>query len=280
MRKLLLMLLFVSLTFAKVLDAIAVTVNNEPITTYEILRTAKALHIPIKQALDLLIRQKLEDEQIKKLGITLSDAELDSAIENFARSKGMDSYTLRQTLESKGIDWEAYRKTFKRQLLRKKLYQKIAKLSNPMPKESDLKEYYDTHPNEFTIAKEADITKFISPSKEILERIRQNPLYAPNDPLILQKGQEQLDLSKVDPQFAALINSSPEGSFTPIIPLQDKYLLILVNKKRGLEKIPFEEAKGYIMKKLSNQNSPKNINEYFDKLKAAADIKVYRLPKE
>jgi len=279
MRNLFVLLLLASLGFAKIIDAIAVTVNDQPITTYEIQRTAKALNISTKQALDLLIRQRLEDEQIKKFGISVSDAELENAIAAFAASKGMDTYTLRAALQSKGIDWEAYKKTFKRQLLRKKLYQKIAQLGRT-PTQSDLREYYDTHPQEFTVAKEALVTKFISPSKQILEQIRQNPLFNPSDPMALQKGQEKIDLSRVNPQFAALINRTPEGSFTPILPLGDRYLLILVNKKMGLEKIPFEEAQSYIMKKLANSSSPKNIKEYFDKLKAAADIKVRRLPKE
>ena len=278
MRRALLALALTGAVYAKFLDGIAIIVDNEPITTYEIEQTAQNLHIPKKEAIDLLIQKKLEAAQAKKLGISVSDFEVQNAIDDFARSKGMDIFSLREAIESKGLSWEEYKKSFKEQLLRKKLYQAIAKLQSKAPSEQQLKEYYQNHPQEFEVAKKVHIFKYISPSKEVLAKIAQNPLYQPQNPALLQKGEEVVDIQKVNPQFATLLSQIPEGHFGPILPLGDRYMLIYVAKKEGKEQIPFEEAKGYILKKLANTTRGKSVKEYFQKLKASANIKIVRLP--
>ena len=191
----------------------------------------------------------------------------------------MDIFTLRELLEKKGIPWEEYKKSFKEQLLRKKLYEKIAK-SARHPSQEQLKEYYETHQEEFMVPKSVVVTKYISPSKELLMQIAQNPLYEPQNPLLLQKGEEEIELNRVNPQFAAMLSQLKEGEFSQILPLQDRFLLLYVQKRKGLQKIPFEEAKNYILQQLASQTSSKSVKEYFDKLQASAKIKIIRLPKE
>ena len=279
MKKITLFLLFFTLfACAKIIDAIAIVVDGEPITTYEILSTAQKLHIPKKEAIDLLVRQKLEEEQIKKFHIHVSDEEVENTINTIIQSKGMDRFTFQQDLENRGISWQEYKDAIKKQLLRKKLYKKIAQMQTKMPTESELKNYYASHPEEFTVAKKVEVTKYIAPSQEILEQITKNPLATPKNAVLLAQGKEIIDLDKVDPRFASLLARTPRGHFTPILPLGDKFLLLYIDKKIGTKKIPFSEAKNYILNKLANQSGTKNVKEYLDKLKAAANIKVLRLP--
>ena len=278
MKKILALCTLALFGFANVIDAIALVVNNEPITTYEIIKTAQNLHISKKEAIDLLIRKKLEASQIKKFGIEVSDMELDNALENIAKKNGLDIFSLEQAIEAKGMDWQEYKEGIKKQLLRQKLYKAIMQSQTKAPSEERLKEYYNTHKEQFSVAKSVDVVKYISPSKTILERIRQNPLYQPNNPALLQKGEEKLDLSQVDPQFATLLNQTPEGSFTQILPIGDKFLLLYVKKKEGKEYIPYEEAREYIARLLANKTGAKSVKEYFDRLKASAKIKIVRLP--
>ena len=280
MKKFLLFTLLVTSIFAKLIDGIAATVNNQPITIYEILSTAKNLNISKKQALDLLIQRRLEEEQIKKLGINVNDYEVEQALQNFAAQKGLDVYKLRQIIESKGVPWEVYKKEFKDQLLRKKLYEKISSMNQSRPNEEQLKEYYNNHIDEFKLAKRAVLYKYISPSKEILEKIRQNPLYKPQNPALLVSGTEEVNLEELEPTFAAIINKTPEGGFTPILPLpnDNRFLLIMVQSKKDTITVPFEKAKAFIANKLTKSSETKSIKEYFDKLRSSANIKIYRMP--
>ncbi|MEE6574748.1 hypothetical protein VWM83_06415, partial [Campylobacter coli] len=70
MKKILLsFVFFISLTHANTINAIAVVVDKEPITTYDIEQTMKTLNIPKNQALGILINEKMELSQIKQFGI-------------------------------------------------------------------------------------------------------------------------------------------------------------------------------------------------------------------
>ncbi|NPA03296.1 MAG: hypothetical protein GXO61_00370 [Epsilonproteobacteria bacterium] len=277
MRKMVLLLLS-PLAFAKVIDAIAIVVNGEPITTYEIAKTAQKYRLPPEKAVDMLIQRKLEDEQIKKLGLTIDDFELERAMEEFAKEKGFpDLYTFEQELKKRGMEWDEFKRTFRSQLLRKKLYDHISQ--KQLGKKIDLKklkDYYHSHKDEFTIAQKIEIVKYVSPSKEVLEKIKENPFYKPSTPLLLETGREVVDVKEISPQFAMLLNQIPTGQFSQILPLGDRYLLIFVEKKMDKKTIPFEEAKLFILNKLANQNRASSIKEYFDRLRASANIEILK----
>ncbi|MRI84199.1 MAG: hypothetical protein C6I00_07255 [Nitratiruptor sp.] len=281
MKILAIVLLLWSLAPAKVIDALAAIVNGEPITTYEIQQIASRLHISPQEALELLIRKKIEESQIQKLGIDVDEFELEEAIDAFAREKGMDLLALRQAIESQGIDWQTYKTRFKERLLRQKLYEAIIQQlgKNITPKQ--LENYYNNHKEEFTIARRAKVLKYISPSKELLEQIRANPLYRPENPALLAMGEEELDLQQVNPAFANLINNTPEGGFTPIIPLpnDNRYLLLLVQSKSDKRTLPFEQVQPFILTKLLAQDRERRVKEYFDKLRASAKVTILRMPK-
>ena len=275
------LLLISSALFAQIVDGIAAIVDGKPVTLYEIEKLSRTKGIPPREALELLIQKRLEEEQIKKLGVSVNDTELEREIERFARQKGLDYYELRNAVEEQGIDWYEYKREFREQLLRKKLYEKIL-ASHNRPTPQQIREYYENHPEEFTLAQKATLIKYVSPSKEVLERIRQNPLYRPENPDLLATGEEVVTLADLEPAFASVINRTPEGSFTPIIPLPQNqgYLLILVKSKEGEQKVPFEQVQGYIAERLAKSGGTKSVKEYFDKLRASADVKIIRLPKE
>lgn len=264
--------------WGKMINAVAVIVDGEPITTYEILNLSQKLGITKKDAIDLLVRQKLEQKQIKKFGIKVSDREVQEAILNIARSKGMTLAQLQAALASQGVSWQNYTESIKKQLLRKKLYRAIMQITARNISEQDLRNYYNTHPHEFTLARSVVVTKYISPSQELLEEIARGGNVPKENTILLTIDTEKVDLDRVNPQFAALLSRTPEGSYTPILPLGDKFLLLYIQKKEGTQNIPFEEARSYIINKLAKQKNSNKIQEYFDKLKAAADIKIIRLP--
>jgi parvulin-like peptidyl-prolyl isomerase len=274
--------IFVSaVAFAQMIDGLAAIVNGKPITLYEIQKTARQKRISPQLALETLIRKELEKEQIAKLKISVSDTELEQELDRFARNLGLDYFGLKERIEADGIDWQEYKKRAKEKLLRKKLFDKIL-MSQNQPTQQEIREYYNNHPEEFSVAQKASVIKYISPYKEILERVRQNPLYQPPDPEVLLVASQELKLPSLNPMLSTIINQTPPGSFTPILPLPQNrgYLVMLVKSKEGQKQIPFEQASYYILQKLSTKNGKKTIKEYFDKLRASADVKIIRLPKE
>ena len=58
---------------AALVDGVSIIINKEPITLYDIHKYATRFNLSKKEALDILVRQKLEDSEIKKLAISVDN---------------------------------------------------------------------------------------------------------------------------------------------------------------------------------------------------------------
>lgn len=275
MKKIFLALFILSYTFASIINGIAIVVNSEPITMLDIIKTSKMLNISKKEATELLIDQKLQESQIKKFGIFVDEFELEDAIENFAKERGLTLSKLKDIIEKQGISWQEYKEKFKKDLLKRKLYQKIvsSKLSQPDTKE--LLEYYKNNIDKFSIPKYVEVVKYISKDRVALNKIKSNPMAAIDG---VQVDQEMVDISKINPKLALLLKDTKENSFTPIIPLEDSFLLIYIKKKIDVTPMAFENVKDAVLAKMVEEKREKIIKEFIAKLKINANIEVIRLP--
>ena len=75
MFKLLLPLLLFLGVHAEMVDGVAVVVEDAPITLYDIQKEMRTTRVDKKTAIDILIRKKLEEQQIKKRGLRVSEDE-------------------------------------------------------------------------------------------------------------------------------------------------------------------------------------------------------------
>lgn len=275
MKKIFLALFILSYTFASIINGIAIVVNSEPITMLDIIKTSKMLNISKKEATELLIDQKLQESQIKKFGIFVDEFELEDAIENFAKERGLTLSKLKDIIEKQGISWQEYKEKFKKDLLKRKLYQKIvsSKLSQPDTKE--LLEYYKNNIDKFSIPKYVEVVKYISKDRVALNKIKSNPMAAIDG---VQVDQEMVDISKINPKLALLLKDTKENSFTPIIPLGDSFLLLYIKKKIDVTPMEFENVKDAVLAKMVEEKREKIIKEFIAKLKINANIEVIRLP--
>ncbi len=120
---------FASLASANTINAIAVVVDKEPITTYDIDQTMKALKIDKNKALGVLINEKMEISQMKQLGIVVNDLELDDAINKMLAQNKITLNAFKTNLKSKNQSYEQFRVNFKKDLEKRKLYEKIASMA-------------------------------------------------------------------------------------------------------------------------------------------------------
>ena len=146
----------------EVVDRIVAVVNNEIITLYDLNRTftpyaanIKALNYPPEKErqtlfqvrqniLDQLIDSMLADQQVKQARITVSQKEIDEAIERVKEQRQFTDEQLRQGLASQGMTMEEYRKEMEEQILRAKLVNREVKAKIVITKE-DIKDYYENH---------------------------------------------------------------------------------------------------------------------------------------
>jgi peptidyl-prolyl cis-trans isomerase SurA len=89
---------------------VAVLVNGDPITAYDIEQRGRLMALssrqqPARQAvIDELIADKLKIQVGKRYGLTVSDSEVDNAFANIARSSGNSAENFAKSLQSQGLN--------------------------------------------------------------------------------------------------------------------------------------------------------------------------------
>ena len=267
--------LFFSPLNASRVDGISLIINKEPITLYDIHKYATRFNLSKKEALDVLIRQKLEDSEIKKLGISADSFEVDQYIENLAISNGVSQYEFLNLIRSKNIDVAEYKEDLRSKLQRDKLYKKIISTKLQQVGDNELRAYYNDNLNEFSQASAFDVTIYSSADQQALQAIAQNPMSAVSG---VELKEATFEAAKTDPKLTLLLNKTAQGSFSTMVKSDQNFVLFFVKKKHNVQNIAFEDAKNYISNRLAEGKEQKAIEEYFEKLKASANIQVVRAP--
>ncbi len=264
-----------TLGFSGIVTGVSVIINDEPITLYEVYKYSQKFKISKKESLNILVRQKLEESQIKKLGITADIFEVDKYIENLASRNGLSQYEFLNMLKEKEIKIDKYKKEIKEKIKRDKLYQSIYRDKIKGLEDSDLKKFYKNNPDEFKLANNFNVTIYKSKNGKSLEAIRNNPMLQPADVKIENKT---LSANSLDEKLKGLLNNTKQGKFTQILNMQNGLTMFYIKEKKDLKQIPYKDVKNNIYRVLSKQQEDKAIKDYFEKLKSSATIKVVRSP--
>ena len=260
---------------ASTVDGVSLIINKEPITLFDVFKYSQRFNISKKEALDILVRQKLEDSEIKKQNISVDGFEVDQYIDNLAISNGMNQYDFLNMIRSKNIDVAEYKEDIKKKLQRDKLYKKIVSTKLQQTSDGELQAYYNDNLNEFSQASAFDVTIYTSPNQQSLASIQSNPMSAASD-VQLQEG--RIEASKVDPKLQALLNKTPKGKFSSISKNESGFVMFFIKDKHNVQSVAFADAKNYIYSKLAEGKEQKAIEEYFEKLKSSANVQVIRAP--
>lgn len=260
---------------AATLDGVSLIINKEPITLFDIYKYSQRFKISKKEALDILVRQKLEDSEIKKQNIDVDGFEVDQYIEKLAINNQMNQYDFLNMLRSKNIDISEYKEEIKKKLQRDKLYQKIVHNKMKQLSDGELQAYYNENLNEFSQAAAFDVTIYTSANQQSLASIQQNPMSAISD---VELKDASFEATKMDQNLAALLNKTATGKFSTIVKADQNYVMFFVKNKHDVKTVAFADAKNYIYSKVADGKEQKAIEEYFEKLKSSANIQVVRAP--
>ncbi|WP_456485347.1 peptidylprolyl isomerase [Hydrogenimonas sp.] len=260
---------------AGLVDAISIVVDDQPITLYEIYKAQKQRGLTKQQAVEALIKERLKDEELKRLGIHIDDFDVNQEIERIAQKNGMDSLKMRSILAERGTDWDAYKQQVKDRLLQERLYEQILSTKIQPPSDKTLKEYYRLHINEFSIPEAIRVIQYSAPTKEALERVMENPMA--EVPGVTRQPQ-RLEAQRLNPQLFMMLTRTPKGSFTQILPVGGQFVTFFVQEFENPKPIPFEKVKQQVYAKWMEQKRKEAIESHFEKLRAAANVRVLRAP--
>lgn len=256
-----------------IVGGIAIKVNNDPITLYEIQSLSAKQHISKNKAQEILIAQRLKDQEIKRLNIIADDMRLEQEMQSIAAQNNLSYQQFIQALYQQGLTPESYKAKLKDQIQTRELMRNIL-LSADTASEETMRKYYDTHKNEFVTANQVQTIRYNSKDPKLLERAIANTTLTLNG---VEKTPEKLKLNMLNPQIAQMFAQLQNGEFSPILDAGNgSYVAFLVQEKSGDNTMSFEEAKGIIAQRLAQDHQEQILSEYFEKIKQKAHIEYVR----
>jgi len=266
--------LLVSFTFlnAGLINAIAIIVNNSPITLYDIDQTMRAKNIKQQKAVESLIDKILYNQDLKKQRISVDIFDIDNYIGKLAQQNNMNILDFKSLVRQQQ-DYKLFKEQIKKQLIHQKLIKKIATGKLIIASDKDMKIFYENNHEQFKIPDTIEVIAYVSKDKKILNQLKANPMLQ-SDKFVMQHiAFKQNELS---PQSKYILNNTKIKQFSSIFAENKNYNMFYVKEKKDIKVLTFKEVKNKIFQNIMKKREQRYLNEYFETMKITADIKVLR----
>ena len=274
MYKLFLTLLVSSgISFAGIVNGVALTVNDEPITTYDIDKTVSINKISKNEAVGLLIDKALYEQAVSQNNISADIFDINEYIERLAKANGMDLYSFKAMVKQRYPNYADFEEEAKDAVIRQKLILKIVKGQLAVATQEDMELYYEKNKNQFSTSKVYEVTQYASKNKASLTNAINNPMVIATD---VEKTPLKLGVQSLQPQMQFLLNDTKLNTFTPIFTANKQFVSLFVIRKEGTTSLDFETVKAKIFNDIMSLREKKYLKDYFEKQKLTADIKIVR----
>jgi parvulin-like peptidyl-prolyl isomerase len=270
MRKsILFLILFSIVSYAKPLNAIAMSVNGMAITTAEIKAVERLYKVSNKKAIDMLIMDRVQQSALKD--IPVDDSEVNDRILIIAEQNGITVDKMKKVLTSQGTKWQKYKDRIKMAIKKEKFFrQKIAPNMNP-PSNTTLKRYYEKNKKTLLLPTTINVIEYSTKDKETID----NFLKTKSKKGIKSK-KTKLYTKKLDESMLNLLMRTQNGAYTRPMNAGDRYIIYKVLSKSGKRVMSFNEAKPLLIGMYQRDQRSKKLKEYFTQQKLKAKIKKLR----
>lgn len=297
-----------------VVDRIVAVVNDELITLYDLNRALdpyakniKALGYSADKArktlfkirsdlINELIDRMLADQEIKKYKLSVTDAEIDSAIERVKAARQYTDEDLRTGLAQQGLTMEDYRKELKEQLLRRRLVN-LEVQSKIVITEENIQAYYENHREKFAGEKKYHLWNIFMTISPYAADSEKRSAYKKMEAILvkLQQGQsfESLTsdvfisslkakggdlglflLKELSPQLQEVVKTMTAGDFSSILEADVGYQIIYVQKIIEAPAKTVAEVKNEIHEILYRELVDNKYQKWLEDLRKRSHIKI------
>ncbi len=192
----------------QVVDRVAATINGEVVTVSDLAERAgtewvrvermapgkerdEARTAALRRAFDLLVAERLLADQAKALQLEVTDQQVDSAIGDIKSRNHFDDAQLEQALAEQGLSKAEFRAQIRREL---ETYQVLQYKVRGRVKltDDDVRNYYQTHPQEFGGEPEVHVRHIFLPLPEGASKADEQKVRAVGEKVLarLQAGED------------------------------------------------------------------------------------------
>ena len=261
-----------TLSHAGLVNAIAIIINDTPITLYDIDEKMQTHNILKEQAVDNIIDETLYKQELKNKNITVDIFDIDTHIEKLAAQNSMSILQFKSLVRQQQ-NYELFVQQVKKQLLHKKLIEKIAKGKLKLANEDDMKIFYENNKNQFKNHDTIEVTAYVSKNKALLNKLKTNPMMRDENIIVQNIILKQNELT---PQVKYILNSTNKQEFSVIFAQNKNYNMFYVIDKKDIQTISYKDAKDTIFNQIMKKREQNYLKEYFETLKITANIQVLR----
>lgn len=300
-----LIILHVSLlgsTFADVVDRIVAIVDNDIVTLVQLRKETapyqkkmessgysaekqKTMMQDInKNVLDALIDQSLTHQEAQKYHITVSDTEIDAALENFKKSRSLSDEEFRSALENQGMTIEGYRENIQKQILQSRLINHAVK-SKVVVMEADIKKKYQDDFVKYSGKKKYHLRNILMHNEDQIKAVKKK-LDKNKDFIFLAKEYSiapnasdggdlgMFDISNFSESIKESISKLSKGEFTDVISTAQGYQIFYVDDIVLEGARTLEQAHDEIHEMLYREQVEESFKTWLESLKKQAHIKI------
>lgn len=258
---------------AAISNSVIAVVETEPITEFELNEVMKKNRISPNDALEILISQKLQNAEIKRRSILVSEYEVDKRVEAIAKQNNFSKEQFLDVLKKQKINYADFRQNVRKSLMDEKLYGSIyAEVAKKVTKEN-VKRFYDENPGLFSTFDSVTLTRFVSKNPNLLNQILKNKNLRPNG---VQTMSGTLNAKQMDEGLRHLVAPINVGEFTQIFPTRNGYEMFYVNSKKGVNKVNFEDVQQQAIEAYTIKERKKAVDEFHQRLRSNAAIKILK----
>lgn len=283
---------------AEVVDKIIATVNQEPVTLYELNQAMANIEKELnknpnvkfsseemqelkKRAFDHLVDEVVLNQEISKKGLDVTDQDVNKAIQNILERNKFSTDQLKKELASKGESYDTYREDIKNQLKRLKFINQLVGNKVHVTDEDVAAFYAQNGAQLMGGNQEVHIAQIVLPTQSDAEKIYQKIKggmkfeQAMKDFGAAGSGDlGKVGFSGINPQLASAIQGLPQGGVTSPIQTDAGYLLVKLYDKPQGELAGGEDIKNRVKDKIYEMKLQEEIKKYVEQLRSKAFIDV------
>jgi peptidyl-prolyl cis-trans isomerase SurA len=248
-----------------------------------------------EEVLAQLVDETLTDQEIKRLGLTISSAEVDSMLERIKEVNYLTDEELRSALEREGTTFAAYREDLKKQLLRTKLVN-IEVKSKIVVTEADIKAYYEAHQDRYQGEPEYHLRNIVlaipdanaAPAvrkrmETIVAELKAGLSFAEaarrySESVLAEEGGDlgRISLSTLSDEIRKALKGLKPGEYTDIVVTDQGLQLFYVEELYTAPGRSLAEASAEIEDKLYKQIVDEKFDTWLKHLRSQAHIKIIK----